>query len=92
MKILYAYFASYQDAPSAISTVSGTESWTAFSISACMSARFRSIFISSEMEEVIRCSNRITIMRDGKKAGELVGPFSGDTQNEILKIIAGDKA
>jgi simple sugar transport system ATP-binding protein len=50
------------------------------------------IFISSEMEEVIRCSNRITIMRDGKKAGELVGPFSGDTQNEILKIIAGDKA
>ena len=50
------------------------------------------IFISSEMEEVIRCSNRITIMRDGKKAGELVGPFSGDTQSEILKIIAGDKA
>ena len=50
------------------------------------------IFISSEMEEVIRCSNRITIMRDGKKAGELVGPFSGDTQHEILKIIAGDKA
>ena len=50
------------------------------------------IFISSEMEEVIRCSNRITIMRDGKKAGELVGPFSGDTQNEILKISAGDKA
>ena len=44
------------------------------------------------MEEVIRCSNRITIMRDGKKAGELVGPFSGDTQGDILKIIAGDKA
>ena len=48
------------------------------------------IFISSEMEEVIRCSNRITIMRDGKKAGELIGPFDGDTQNNILKIIAGE--
>ena len=48
------------------------------------------IFISSEMEEVIRCSNRITIMRDGKKAGELVGPFDSNTQNEILKIIAGE--
>lgn len=50
------------------------------------------IFISSEMEEVIRCSNRITIMRDGKKAGELIGPFDGDTQNKILRIIAGDAA
>ena len=48
------------------------------------------IFISSELEEVIRCSNRITIMRDGKKAGELKGPFDGDTQNNILKIIAGE--
>ena len=48
------------------------------------------IFISSELEEVIRCSNRITIMRDGKKAGELTGPFDGDTQNNILKIIAGE--
>ena len=48
------------------------------------------IFISSELEEVIRCSNRITIMRDGKKAGELKGPFSSETQQEILKIIAGE--
>ena len=46
------------------------------------------IFISSELEEVIRCSNRIVIMRDGKKAGELEGPFDGDTQSRILQIIA----
>ena len=46
------------------------------------------IFISSELEEVIRCSNRIVIMRDGKKAGELTGPFDGNTQNRILQIIA----
>lgn len=46
------------------------------------------IFISSELEEVIRCSNRIVIMRDGAKAGELTGPFDKDTQNKILQIIA----
>ncbi|MBR2528274.1 MAG: sugar ABC transporter ATP-binding protein [Blautia sp.] len=46
------------------------------------------IFISSELEEVIRCSNRIVILRDGVKAGELTGPFEGDTQNKILQIIA----
>ena len=46
------------------------------------------IFISSELEEVIRCSNRIVIMREGKKAGELEGPFDGNTQNRILQIIA----
>ena len=46
------------------------------------------IFISSEMEEVIRCSNRIIVMRDGKKAAELTGPFDSETQNRILQIIA----
>ena len=46
------------------------------------------IFISSELEEVIRCSNRIVIMRDGEKAAELNGPFDGNTQNRILQIIA----
>ena len=46
------------------------------------------IFISSELEEVIRCSNRIVVMRDGKKASELKGPFDGDTQSRILQIIA----
>ena len=50
------------------------------------------IFISSELEEVIRCSNRIVIMRDGEKAGELEGPFDSDTQNKILQIIAEGSA
>lgn len=49
------------------------------------------IFISSELEEVIRCSNRIIIMRDGSKAGELTGPFDSDTQKRILQIIAGEE-
>ena len=46
------------------------------------------IFISSELEEVIRCSNRIVIMRDVKKASELKGPFDANTQSRILQIIA----
>lgn len=48
------------------------------------------IFISSELDEVIRCSNRIIVMRDLEKAAEL----SGDTctQADILRIIAGDEA
>ena len=47
------------------------------------------MFISSELEEVIRCANRIVIMREGQKAGELTGPFDSNTQNRILQIIAG---
>ena len=50
------------------------------------------IFISSELEEVIRCSNRIVIMRDGAKAGELNGPFDSETQSKILQIIAEGSA
>ncbi len=46
------------------------------------------IFISSELDEVIRCSNRILIMRDLKKAGELPGDTA--TQAEILAVIAGE--
>ena len=47
------------------------------------------IFISSELDEIIRCSNRIIVMRDGKKAGELAG--EGCTQADIMRIIAGEK-
>jgi simple sugar transport system ATP-binding protein len=44
------------------------------------------IFVSSELEEVIRCSDRIVVMRDRKKIAEV----TGDDINEegILKIIA----
>ncbi len=46
------------------------------------------IFISSELDEVIRCANRIIIMRDMEKAGELPGDTA--TQAEILAVIADD--
>ena len=47
------------------------------------------IFISSEFEEVIRCSNRIAILKDKVKIGEL----SDNEMNErsIMDTIAGDK-
>lgn len=46
------------------------------------------IFISSELDEIIRCSNRIVVMRDGEKAGE----FPGDScsQADIMEMIAGE--
>jgi len=46
------------------------------------------IFISSELDEIIRCSNRIVVMRDGQKAAEL--PGEGCTQADIMRIIAGE--
>ena len=46
------------------------------------------IFISSELDEIIRCSNRIIVMRDGKKAAELNG--ENCEQADILNIIANE--
>ncbi|MBN1535381.1 MAG: sugar ABC transporter ATP-binding protein [Anaerolineales bacterium] len=44
------------------------------------------LFISSELEEVLRTSHRIIVMRDRKKVAE----FSGDvTENEVMHTIAG---
>ena len=40
-------------------------------------------------KETIRCSNRIIVMRDGKKAGEFSG--EGCTQADIMRVIAGEK-
>ncbi len=48
------------------------------------------IFISSELDEIIRCSNRIIVMRDGAKAGELEG--DNCQQSDILAIIANETA
>ena len=47
------------------------------------------IFISSEFDEVIRCSNRIAVLRDKTKIAEL----SGDEINEqsIMQKIAGGR-
>lgn len=47
------------------------------------------IFISSELDEIIRCANRIIVMRDGKKAAELDGESC--TQADILSIIANEQ-
>ncbi len=46
------------------------------------------IFISSELDEIIRCCSRIVVMRDGEKAAELAG--EGCTQADVMKIIAGE--
>ncbi len=44
------------------------------------------VFISSELEEVLRTSHRIVVMRDHKKVAE----FSGDvTENKVMHAIAG---
>lgn len=45
------------------------------------------VFISSEIEEVIRCSNRVVVMRDRKKVAEL--DANHITQKEIISTIAG---
>jgi len=47
------------------------------------------IFISSELDEIIRCANRIIVMRDLKKAAELDGENS--QQADILAIIANEE-
>jgi simple sugar transport system ATP-binding protein len=44
------------------------------------------IFISSELEEVLRTSHRIVVLRDGEKVAE----FSGEVgENTIMKAMAG---
>ncbi|NLW20696.1 MAG: sugar ABC transporter ATP-binding protein [Clostridiales bacterium] len=46
------------------------------------------IFISSELDEIIRCANRIIVMRDLAKAAEVDGDTC--TQADILAIIANE--
>ena len=45
------------------------------------------MFISSEIEEMLRTCNRMAVLRDGAKVGEI----SGDdlTQEGVMKAIAG---
>jgi simple sugar transport system ATP-binding protein len=43
------------------------------------------IFISAEMEEVVRVSDRVIVMRDRRKAGELPG---GCGEQAVLEMIA----
>ena len=44
------------------------------------------IFISSEIEEMLRTCNRMAVLRDGQKVGELDGEM---TQESVMKAIAG---
>jgi simple sugar transport system ATP-binding protein len=46
------------------------------------------VFISSELEEVIRCSDRIVVMRDRKKIAEISG--ADMDEEKILKAIAAE--
>jgi len=48
------------------------------------------MFISSEMEEMLRTANRIIILREGKKAGELEEEEM--SQESIMRLIAGGEA
>ncbi|WP_394789794.1 sugar ABC transporter ATP-binding protein [Rhodoferax sp.] len=43
------------------------------------------LFISSEMSEVVRVSDRIAVLRDRSKVGELPG---GSTEDEVYELIA----
>ena len=47
------------------------------------------LFISSEMSEVVRVSDRIAVLRDRSKAGELPG---GSTEDEVYEMIAAGHA
>ena len=47
------------------------------------------VFISSELEEVLRTSHRIVVMRDRKKVAEFSGEVDG---NKIMHAIAGSEA
>ncbi len=44
------------------------------------------IFISSEIEEMLRTCSRMVVLRDGAKVGELTGEL---TQNRVMQAIAG---
>ncbi len=48
------------------------------------------IFVSSELDEMLRCCTRMTILRDKKKIGELRG--GQIEKNAIMKMIAGGEA
>ena len=44
------------------------------------------MFISSEIEEMLRTCNRMAVLRDGQKVGELDGEL---TQERVMAAIAG---
>jgi simple sugar transport system ATP-binding protein len=47
------------------------------------------LFISSELEETVRCSDRVAVLRDREKIAELEGEQI--SEQSILQTIAGAK-
>jgi len=47
------------------------------------------LFISSEMGEVVRVSDRIAVLRDRSKVGELPG---GSSEDDVYQLIAASHA
>ena len=47
------------------------------------------VFISSEIEEMLRTCSRIIILRDGEKVGELDSHEVNLTQEAVMNAIAG---
>jgi monosaccharide-transporting ATPase len=47
------------------------------------------LFISSELEEVMRTSHRIVVLRDREKVGEFVGETD---EHKIMKAMAGSES
>ncbi|WP_369370886.1 sugar ABC transporter ATP-binding protein [Promicromonospora sp. Populi] len=48
------------------------------------------VFISAELEEVLRLSQRIAVLRDRRKVAEIDG--AGATMNQVVELIAGGGA
>ena len=44
------------------------------------------IFVSSEIEEMLRVCNKMAVLRDGAKVGEITGEM---TQERVMSAIAG---
>ena len=47
------------------------------------------IFVSSEIEEMLRVCNKMAVLRDGAKVGEISGDM---TQEMVMSAIAGGEA
>ena len=47
------------------------------------------IFVSSEIEEMLRVCNKMAVLRDGAKVGEITGDM---TQESVMSAIAGGEA
>ncbi len=47
------------------------------------------VFISSELEEMLRTCSRLYVMRDGQNVGQITDENGPITQEEVMQAIAG---